>query len=194
MAGKYLHMMLEDGFVPGTVLYTMLINQLLKKGDVRFELDLIALMVRNQVEPDLITFGAVISGVCRNVSRHEKMELSLAVKLEEARCLLFKLLSRNTIVPEKLTQNIRCGTTKEKIELAGEYILHLLDVGLVPDLRIYNGMINGFCRANMRNNVNALIDSIDKAGVVLDQVACTILMGAHINSGEIDRATELFTR
>ncbi|XP_039134935.1 pentatricopeptide repeat-containing protein At5g62370-like [Dioscorea cayenensis subsp. rotundata] len=194
MAGKYLHMMLENGFVPDTVLYNMLINQFFKKGDVRFGLDLFALMVRNQVEPDIITFGAVINGICRNVSRHEKMKLSLAVKLEEARCLLFKLLSRNTIVPGKLTQNVRCGTTKEKIELAIEYILHLPDVGLVPDLYIYTGMINGFCRANMRNNVNALIDSMDKAGVVINHVACTILIGAHINSGEIDCATELFNQ
>ncbi|XP_039115513.1 pentatricopeptide repeat-containing protein At5g62370-like [Dioscorea cayenensis subsp. rotundata] len=62
MEGKCLHMMLEDGSVPGTVLYTMLINQFLKKGDVRLRLDLIALMVRNQVEPGLISFGAVISG------------------------------------------------------------------------------------------------------------------------------------
>ncbi|XP_039134880.1 pentatricopeptide repeat-containing protein At5g62370-like [Dioscorea cayenensis subsp. rotundata] len=194
MAVKYLRMMLEDGFVPGTVLYTMLIHQFLKKGDVRFGLDIFALMVRNQVEPDLATFVVVISGICRNVSRHEKMELSLVGKFGEAGCLLFKLLSRNTIVPGKLTQNIRCGTAKEKIELAWEYILHLPDIGLVPNLHIYNGMINGFCRGNMRNNVNALIDPMDKAGVVVNQVTCNILMGAHINSGEIDCATELFNQ
>jgi pentatricopeptide repeat protein len=55
----YLEMMLEEGFAIQTVIYTMLRNQLFRKGEVRLSLDFAELMMKNHVDSDLNTYGAL---------------------------------------------------------------------------------------------------------------------------------------
>jgi hypothetical protein len=52
-------MMLEEGFAIQTVIYTMLRNQLFRKGEVRLSLDFAELMMKNHVDSDLNTYGAL---------------------------------------------------------------------------------------------------------------------------------------
>lgn len=56
--------MLEEVFATQTVIYTILISQFFRKGEVRLGLDLVELMMENHVEPDMITYGALVTGIC----------------------------------------------------------------------------------------------------------------------------------
>uniref|UniRef100_A0A0E0M521 Pentacotripeptide-repeat region of PRORP domain-containing protein n=1 Tax=Oryza punctata TaxID=4537 RepID=A0A0E0M521_ORYPU len=186
----YLERMLEEGIAPQTVIYTMLINQFFRKGDVRLGLDLVILMMKTNVAPDLITYGALVTGICRNIDRRDKRP-SLAKKLKEARYMLFRMLpqiidTRNG----KHKDNQIC--TEEKIQAAQSIIQDLAENGMVPDLHIYNGMINGLCRANKMDDAYSLLSVMDQAGILPNNVTYTILMNNQIRLGDSNHAILLF--
>ncbi|KAL5230630.1 hypothetical protein ABZP36_029406 [Zizania latifolia] len=188
---SYLERMLEEGFATQTVIYTMLINQFLRKGDVRLGLDLVALMMKNYVEPDLITYGALITGICRNIDRRD-MRPSLATKLKEARCMLFRMLPQITVDKRQGKQKDKHMSTEEKIHLAQIIIQDLADSGMMPDLHIYNGMLNGLCRAKKMDDAYNLLSVMDQSGVVPNHVTYTILMNNQIRLGDSNHAIKLF--
>uniref|UniRef100_A0A0E0B776 Pentacotripeptide-repeat region of PRORP domain-containing protein n=1 Tax=Oryza glumipatula TaxID=40148 RepID=A0A0E0B776_9ORYZ len=186
----YLERMLEEGIAPQTVIYTMLINQFFRKGDVRLGLDLVVLMMKTNVAPDLITYGALVAGICRNIARRG-MRPSLAKKLKEARYMLFRMLpqiidTRNG----KQKDNQIC--TEEMIQVAQGIIQDLEENGMVPDLHIYNGMINGLCRANKMDDAYSLLSVMDQTGILPNHVTYTILMNNQIRLGDINHAIQLF--
>uniref|UniRef100_J3N0M0 Pentacotripeptide-repeat region of PRORP domain-containing protein n=1 Tax=Oryza brachyantha TaxID=4533 RepID=J3N0M0_ORYBR len=186
----YLERMLEEGIAPQTVIYTMLINQFFRKGDVRLGLDLVVLMMKSHVEPDLITYGALITGICRNVDRRD-MRPSLPKKLKEARYMLFRLLPQ-IIDTRKGKQKDKYISTEEKIQAAQSIIQDLTESGMMPDLHIYNGMLNGLCRANKMDDAYNLLSAMEQAGVLPNHVTYTILMNNQIKSGDSNRAIQLF--
>ncbi|KAF0929148.1 hypothetical protein E2562_016387 [Oryza meyeriana var. granulata] len=186
----YLERMLEEGIAPQTVIYTMLINQFFRKGDVRLGLDLVVLMMKNHVEPDLITYGALVTGICRNIDRRD-MGPSLAKKLKEARFMLFRMLPQ-IIDTRKGKQKDKNISTEEKIQAAQSIIQDLAESGMMPDLHIYNGMLNGLCRANKMDEAYSLLSVMEQAGVLANHVTYTILMNNQIRLGDSNNAIQLF--
>uniref|UniRef100_A0A0D9X9H6 Pentacotripeptide-repeat region of PRORP domain-containing protein n=1 Tax=Leersia perrieri TaxID=77586 RepID=A0A0D9X9H6_9ORYZ len=187
---SYLERMLEEGIAPQTVIYTMLINQFFRKGDVRLCLDLVVLMMKNHVEPDLITYGTLVTGICRNIDRRD-MRPSLAKKLKEARYTLYRMLPQ-IIDTGKEKQKDKHISTEEKIQVAQSVIHDLTESGMMPDLHIYNGMLNGLCRANKMDDAYSLLSVMEQAGVLPNHVTYTILMNNQIRLGDSNRAIQLF--
>ncbi|XP_062223175.1 pentatricopeptide repeat-containing protein At5g62370 [Phragmites australis] len=187
----YLERMLAEGFATQTVIYTMLINQFFRKGEISLGLDLVDLMMKNHIEPDLITYGALITGICRNIDRRD-MRPSLAIKLKEARHMLFTLLPHITVGTRKGKQESKNMSTEEKLQLAQSIIQDLAESGMMPDLHIYNGMLNGLCRANKMDDAYSLLLLMDQAGVLPNHVTHTILMNNHLRLDESNRAIQLF--
>ncbi|KAK8951726.1 Pentatricopeptide repeat-containing protein [Platanthera zijinensis] len=192
-ACHYIDRMLDDGFVPDTVLYTMLVNQFSRKGEIGLALDIFDLMIRNQIEPDLIAYGSLISGLCR----HKKGggSILLARKLKKARCILFRLDSRGKF-PTRMLQKQRLPSMSitEKVNFALGKVQDLINSGLVPDLHIYNGILNGLCIANKMEDVYDHITHMQDNDITPNQVTFTILMKCFIRSGDVDCAIRLFNQ
>ncbi|KAF3677909.1 hypothetical protein FXO38_03542 [Capsicum annuum] len=63
----YLDRMIEESFMPNTVLYTSLVKQFLRKREFEFAFKLIDLMERSEIEWDLVTYITLVRGVSRNI-------------------------------------------------------------------------------------------------------------------------------
>ncbi|XP_020595428.1 pentatricopeptide repeat-containing protein At5g62370 [Phalaenopsis equestris] len=192
-ACHYLDRMLEDGFVPDTVLYTMLVNQFLRKGEVGLALYIFDLMVRNQIEPDLVAYGSLICGLCGHKSGARN--LSLTRKLKKTRHIVYRLESRGKHTSRMLqSKRLSSMSITEKVNFALEKVQDLVYRGLVPDLHIYNGIINGLCGCNRIEDAYNHIADMHNHGIAANQVTYTILMKAFIRSGDINCATWLFNQ
>ncbi|KAK8967025.1 Pentatricopeptide repeat-containing protein [Platanthera guangdongensis] len=192
-ACHYIDRMLDDGFVPDTALYTMLVNQFSRKGEIGLALDIFDLMIRNQIEPDLIAYGSLISGLCRH--KRDGGSILLARKLKTARCILFRLDSRGKF-PTRMLQKQRLPSMSitEKVNFALGKVQDLINSGLVPDLHIYNGILNGLCIANRMEDVYDHITHMQDNDITPNQVTFTILMKFLIRSGDVDCAIRLFNQ
>ncbi|KAG0502818.1 hypothetical protein HPP92_002890 [Vanilla planifolia] len=192
-ACHFLDMMLKDGFVPNIFLYTKLVNQFSKKGEIRLALDSFNLMLRNQIEPDLIAYGSLICALCRK-KRSSKTH-SLSRKLKNPRSMLFRLEFKGQSTSGMLqTKKLSCMSISEKVGFALEKMQDMVNIGLMPDLHIYNGIINGLCQAKRMEDAYKYISQMQGNGLVPNQVTYTILMKSYIRSGEIDNAVSLFNQ
>lgn len=192
-ACHYIDRMLDDGFVPDTVLYTMLVNQFLRKGEIDLALHIFDLMTMNQIEPDLIAYGSLISGLCRQ-KRGGQSRL-LVRKLKKARYILFRLDSRGKFSTRMLhKKRLPSLSITEKVNFALGKVQDLTNSGLVPDLHIYNGILNGLCIASRMEDVYDHITRMQNNGIAPNQVTFTILMKFSIRSGDVDCAIRLFNQ
>ncbi|KAL2527062.1 Pentatricopeptide repeat-containing protein [Abeliophyllum distichum] len=143
----YLDRMLEEGLKPNVVLYTSLMNQFLRKREFEFAFRLVDLMEKSEIEGDLVTYIALVSGVSRNIRRVEgKWYLSHA-KSKKAKELMFDLLNQSTILPKESSLKILISSQEEMKFVALRLIQKIKNVPFMPNLYLYNGIISGLCWA-----------------------------------------------
>ncbi|KAJ4706212.1 Pentatricopeptide repeat-containing protein [Melia azedarach] len=189
----YLSKMFGDGLVPNAVLYTSLISHFLRKGEFEFAFRLVDLMDRNQIEYDLITYIALVSGVCRHITVR-KIFCDVNRGAERAREMLFQLLHQRTLAPRE--KDIRVSAdSPEAIEcFALKLVRKVKAIQFMPNLYLYNGIISGFCWAGRMHDAYDHFQMMQREGVRPNQVTFTILIHGHILAGEIDHAIGLFNQ
>ncbi|KAF8028782.1 hypothetical protein BT93_E1440 [Corymbia citriodora subsp. variegata] len=190
----YLDKMIGDGYEPNNVLYTSLIGHYLRTGELKFAIMLVELMNNNQIKCDLITYIVVLQGVCGHINGIKNKWGITSRASYRARKKLFDLLQsrsmatidRNLKVPENLPEPMK------------HFVLNLFkkikDSEFMPNLFLYNGLISGFCRANMIEDAYHHVELMQREGLNPNQVTYTILIGGHISQGEIDSAVGLFNK
>ncbi|CAN8251898.1 unnamed protein product [Cochlearia groenlandica] len=63
---------------------------------------------------------------------------------------------------------------------------------IVPNLYLHNAIITGYCTAGRLDEAYNHLESMQKEGIVPNQVTFTVLMKSHIEAGEIESAIDLF--
>ncbi|GLT54459.1 hypothetical protein SLA2020_276570 [Shorea laevis] len=190
----YLDRMLADGLEPNAVLYTLLINHFLKKGEFEFAFRLVDLMDKNQVERDLVMYISLVSGISRNITGIKKEWCILNKGSERAREMLLHLLHQRTRIPRENILRVSVNSLEEMKCFALKLMQKVKEIKFMPNLYIYNGIISGFCRAEQMQDAYDHFEMMQREGVCPNQVTYTILVDGHIQSGDIDSAIGLFNK
>ncbi|KAL0688602.1 hypothetical protein Bca4012_088279 [Brassica carinata] len=178
---EYLDKMVEDGLSPNVVLYTSLIGHFLKKGDFKFSFTLFGLMGENEVKHDHVAYITLLSGLWRAMAR--KRRVFVEPGKEE---LLRRLLQTNPVasIPSSI-----CNYRSKSFAME---VIGKVKTSLVPNLYLHNAIITGYCAAGRLDEAYNHLHSMQKEGVLPNQVTFTILMKAHIKAGDVESAIALF--
>lgn len=190
----YLARMLRDGLLPNIVLYTSLISHSLKKGKFEYAFRLVDLIDNSQIEFDLVSYIALVSGVCRNIPVIRKNWHPLTRNSLRAWQMLFLLLHQSTMLPKENYLQIHLRSSEEIKFFAVKLIQKIQNTRFMPNLYLYNGIISGFCRAQMMQEAYDNFESMQREGLRPNQVTYTILMNGHVHSGDIDCAVGIFNK
>ncbi|KAJ0098948.1 hypothetical protein Patl1_19898 [Pistacia atlantica] len=189
----YLDRMLGDGFVPNAVLYTSLINHFLRIGEFEFAFKLVDLMDRNQIEGDLITYIALVSGVCRHMTGRKRLFI-VDRGSENAKEMLYELLHQRTLPLRKNNLKVCVNSPEGMKSFALKLVKKVKEIQFMPNLYLYNGIISGFCGAGRIQDAHDHLEMMQREGVCPNQVTYTILIDGHIRAGEIDCAIGFFNK
>ncbi|KAF2307964.1 hypothetical protein GH714_033838 [Hevea brasiliensis] len=194
--------MIEDNIKVDVILYTIMMKGLLKAGKVKDALKLLSEMTErvwkglvgdaqqmfNEMEklgcyPSVITFNALIDGLCK------------AGKLEEAQLLFYKMeIGRNPSLFLRLSQGadrvLDTGglqTMVEQLCVSGlilkayKILMQLADSGFAPNINTYNILINGFCKAGNINGAFKLVKELQLKGLSPDSVTYGTLINGLLS-------------
>ncbi|KAJ0251446.1 Pentatricopeptide repeat-containing protein [Hirschfeldia incana] len=178
---QYLDKMVEDGLSPNVVLYTSLIGHFLKKGDFKFSFTLFGLMGENEVKHDHVAYITLLSGLWRAVAR--KRQVFVEPGQEK---LLRRLLQTNSVA---LVPSSVCNYRSKSFAME---VIEKVKTSVVPNLYLHNAIITGYCAAGRLDEAYNHLHSMQKEGVLPNQVTFTILMKAHIKAGDVESAIALF--
>ncbi|ESQ31692.1 hypothetical protein EUTSA_v10003595mg [Eutrema salsugineum] len=181
---QYLDKMLEDGLSPNVVLYTSLIGHFLKKGDFKFSFTLFGLIGENEIKHDHIAYITLLSGLWRAMARKKKRQVVFVEPGKEK--LLRRLLHANPLVSVSSSM-CNYGSKSFAMEVIRKVKKHI-----IPNLYLHNAIIAGYCAAGRLDEAYNHLESMQKKGIVPNQVTSTILMKSHIEAGEIESAIDLF--
>ncbi|CAN8251896.1 unnamed protein product [Cochlearia groenlandica] len=180
---EYLDKMLEDGLSPNTALYTSLIGHFLKKGDLKSSFTLFGLMEKNEIKHDHIAYITLLSGLWRAMTQKRKRQVFVEPGKEK---LLRRLVQTNPLAP--ISSSVGNYGSKS---FAMEVIRKVKNT-IVPNLYLHNAIITGYCTAGRLDEAYNHLESMQKEGIVPNQVTFTVLMKSHIEAGEIESAIDLF--
>ncbi|VVB17690.1 unnamed protein product [Arabis nemorensis] len=180
---QYLDKMLEDGLSPNVVLYTFLIGHFLKKGDFKFSFTLFGLMGENEIKHDHIAYITLLSGLWRAMARKRKRKVSVEPGKEK---ILRRLLQTKPLASIP-SSTCNYGSKSFAMEVIGK-----VKKTIVPNLYLHNAIITGYCAAGRLDEAYNHLESMQKEGIVPNQVTYTILMKYHIEAGDIESAIDLF--
>lgn len=184
-AYMFLNDMQSKGYVPDTVLYTMLVKQFARKRENGFAFNLYDLMIRDQIEPNLVTVTSMISGTCGSF----KAPHLPAEELLEANKFV-------DLLPQKsargvLTQRNSSKTVEKRIDEAFCDLRHINPNRVMLDIHYYNGRISLSCLTRkMDDALEHFVSMID--GILPNHMTYTILIGGYIRSAEIGFAVDFF--
>ncbi|CAA7035078.1 unnamed protein product [Microthlaspi erraticum] len=181
---QYLDKMLEDGLSPNAVLYTSLIGHFLKKGDFKFSFTLFGLMGENEIKHDHVAYITLLSGLWRAMARKRKKRQAFVEPGKEN--LLRRLLQTKPLVSVP-SPVCNYGSRRFALEVIGK-----VKETIVPNLYLHNSIIAGYCAAGRLDEAYKHLESMQKKGIVPNEVTFTTLMKYHIQAGEVESAIELF--
>ncbi|XVF01928.1 hypothetical protein REPUB_Repub04eG0132100 [Reevesia pubescens] len=166
-----------------TSTYNTLIDLYGKAGRLGDAADVFAEMLKSGVAMDAITFNTMIF-TCGSHGH-----------LTEAESLLSKMEERG-VPPDTKTYNIFLSLYAGvgNIEAALEYYRKIRQVGLFPDIVTHRAVLHELCVRNMVQEVETVIEEMEKFGIHIDEQSLPVLMKMYITEGLLDQAKILFDK
>lgn len=166
-----------------TSTYNTLIDLYGKAGRLRDAAAVFVEMLKSGVTMDTITFNTMIF-TCGSHGN-----------LSEAESLLSKMEERG-IPPDTKTYNIFLSlyAGAGNIEAALEYYRKIRKVGLFPDIVTHRAVLHILCERNMVQEVETVIEEMDKFGIHIDEQSLPVLIKMYIAEGLLDKAEILFEK
>ncbi|GLT84024.1 hypothetical protein SLE2022_022800 [Rubroshorea leprosula] len=189
----YLDRMLGDGLFPNAILYTSLVKHFTRRGDFEFAFRLLDLMEKNKIECDPVRYITLVIGVCRGISGRKSHHFVNGRSEREIEMFLC-LLNKKTGLPRKNNLRISAVPPEGMKIFMSKLMQKVIETPFMPNLCIYNVMIDGFCHADRMQDAYDHFELMQKEGFHPNQVTYTMLIGGHIRSGEIDHAIGLFNK
>lgn len=179
---------------PNNYTYSILICGMCKNGLIGEAQHVFNEMEKLGCLPSVVTFNSLIDGLCK------------AGKLEEAHLLFYKMeIGRKPSLFLRLSQGVNkvldtAGLQAMMEQLcesglilkAYKFLMQLVESGVLPDIRTYNILINGFCKTNNVNGAFKLFKDMQLKGRLPDSVTYgTLIDGLH-RVGRDDDALWIF--
>ncbi|XP_068646992.1 pentatricopeptide repeat-containing protein At1g73710 isoform X2 [Aristolochia californica] len=163
--------------------YNTLIDLYGKAGRLEDASDAFAEMLRLGVEPDTVTFNTMIH-ICGSHG-HLSESVSLLNKMEEKG---FK--------PDTKTYNIFLSLYNDAgdIEAVFKSYRKIKESGLYPDTITYRTMVQILCKRKMVEEVDNVLEEIERAHIDVDQQLLPLVMDLYINEGLLEKAKLFFDK
>ncbi|OIV94978.1 hypothetical protein TanjilG_22175 [Lupinus angustifolius] len=230
-ANKLFEMMLLEGCKPNVVTYTALIDGHCKAGQIEkacqiyarmrgdietSEMDMYFKLDDNNLEgPNVITYGALVDGLCKANRVKQAGELldtmsahgcapnqivydalidgfCKAGKLEDAQ-EVFAKMSENGHSPTLYTYSslIDCLFRDKRLDLVLKVLSKMLENSCAPNVVIYTEMIDGLCKVGRTDEAYKLMLKMEEKGCCPNVVTYTAMIDGFGKSGKIEQCLEL---
>ncbi|KAJ0551582.1 putative tetratricopeptide-like helical domain superfamily [Helianthus annuus] len=165
------------GYPPSLATYTTLIHGLVLADWVFEVVELFKKLLREKVcEPDQITFGVVINGLCKVGDTSKALELLRF--MEPVSCKCKPSMGSNKLMKDVNLYNIlikgcrKCGKLDLAMDLFGELSLK----GLKPNVRTYTVTISVLCQQGLFGEANNLLRKMEENGCSPNSVTCNVIV------------------
>ncbi|XP_051125811.1 putative pentatricopeptide repeat-containing protein At1g53330 [Andrographis paniculata] len=201
---------------PDVCTYNILINACCIGNDLWRARKVFDEMPERGVQPNVVTFGTFIHGLCANSNVKEALRLKTRMAIEfgiapnshiytalaKALCKVGELHKAIELKDEMLAKNagsdpavystliaafFKVGRNRE----AGELLDEMKRNGIKPDTVTYNAMINGFCRAKDIASAFRELIEMEKGECKPDVISYNLIMSALCREGKATKAREL---
>ncbi|XP_024518665.1 pentatricopeptide repeat-containing protein At1g62670, mitochondrial [Selaginella moellendorffii] len=171
--------------VPDIFTFNTVIQSLSKAGKFKEALDIVDEMVWLQCSPNELTFGLLVHGLCK------------AKRALEAESVLEVMDTVGCVPDVVLLTALISGHLKEgRVDDASRLFERMLSGGQrwsKPNLRTFNIMIHGLCKANKVGEADALVRRMeDECGVAPDEFTFNTIIDGHFKAGDSKGALSLF--
>lgn len=153
-ASNFLAVMVDKGFLPDMVVYSAVINEWLKIGEVDYALKIFKGISGNTRCPDVVTYNTIINGLCK------------AKRVSEANDFYQEMIQK-CLVPSIVTYNLLIDAYCKNgdIEIAVELFKIMSEKGRNPNVVTYTCLIDGLCN----------VGRFDEALVIWNEMRCLSL-------------------
>ncbi|KAL8489522.1 hypothetical protein ACS0TY_025439 [Phlomoides rotata] len=180
----------RQGLLPTTCTYTILICGFCRKSLVREAQQIFKEMEKMGCNASAVTFNALIDGLCK------------AGELEEAQLMLCRMeIGKHPGLLLRLPQGDGSASLQKRVETlvesgslvkAYKLLMQLADCGAVPDVRTYNILINGMCRAGQVDVARKLFEQLLIKRLSPDSVTYATLIDGFERAGRDGVAYKIF--
>lgn len=175
---------------PNTHTYTILICGFCRHGLLREAQQIFDEMEKTGCNPSAVTFNALIDGLCK-AGELEKAQLLLYRMEIGKHPSLFLLLSRG-VDSANIQKTVESLVESGSLVKAYKLLMQLANSGAVPDVRTYNILINGMCRAGQVNVALKLFEQLQIKGLFPDSVTYGTLIDGFERAGRDGVAHKIF--
>ncbi|KAL0368655.1 UNVERIFIED_CONTAM: Pentatricopeptide repeat-containing protein, mitochondrial [Sesamum calycinum] len=231
-ANKIFEMMLSQGCPPNVVTFSALIDGYCKAGHVERACSIYEKMRGNanvhdvdfyftisddsSKEPNVITYGALIDGLCKVHRVREAQNLLDAMtgegcepnhivydalidgfckvgKLDEAQEVFAKMAERGYSPNVYTYSSLIDRLFKDKrLDLALKVLARMLEYSCPPNVIIYTEMIDGLCKVGKTSEAYKLMLMMEEKGCKPNVVTYTAMLDGFGKAGKVDKSLELF--
>ncbi|KAH6788454.1 Tetratricopeptide repeat superfamily protein [Perilla frutescens var. frutescens] len=233
-ANEIFEMMLAQGCPPNVVTFTALIDGYCKAGDVEKACAIYERMRGNanvhdvdmyfrisddsNTEPNVVTYGALVDGLCKVHRVKEAQNLLDAMtaagcdpnhtvysalidgfckagKLDEAQ-EVFAKMSEHGYNPDVYTYSSLIDRLfkDKRLDLALKVLTKMLENSCMPNVITYTEMVDGFCKVGKTAEAYKLMLMMEEKGCDPNVVTYTAMIDGFGIAGKVDRSLELFQR
>ncbi|XP_057450200.1 pentatricopeptide repeat-containing protein At1g06710, mitochondrial [Lotus japonicus] len=231
-ANELFEMMLREECKPNVVTYTALIDGHCKAGQIEKACQIYARM-RGDIEssdidmyfklndndcegPNVITYGALVDGLCKANKVKEARELLDTMsahgcepnqivydavidgfcktgKLQDAQEVFAKMTERG-YSPNLYTYSslIDCLFKDKRLDLVMKVLSKMLENSCIPNVVIYTEMIDGLCKVGKTDEAYKLMLKMEEKGCHPNVVTYTAMIDGFGKAGKIEQCLELF--
>ncbi|KAL6506860.1 hypothetical protein OROHE_022297 [Orobanche hederae] len=209
---------IEKYAIPDACTYNILINACCVRSDLERAWEVFDEMRRRGIEPNVVTFGTLITGLCANLelnkafSLKRRMEREFKIKpnahiyipLIKGLCNVDHLNKAIELKDEMLRNELKLDPAVFSTLISGYFkvgrkneISGLLEEmgrhGCKPNTVTYNAMIHGYCQEKEIDSAfNALNNEMEKEGCKPDVISYNVIINALCRERKVSEANDLF--
>ncbi|KAL2349446.1 hypothetical protein Fmac_003446 [Flemingia macrophylla] len=231
-ANKLFEMMLLEGCKPNVITYTALIDGHCKAGQIdkacqiyarmqgdieSSDMDMYFKLDDNNCEaPNIITYGALVDGLCKANRVKEARELLDTMpshgcepnqivydalidgfcktgKLEDAQEVFVKMTGRGYSPNLYTYSSLINSLFKEKrLDLVLKVLSKMLENSCTPNVVIYTEMIDGLCKVGKTDDAYKLMLKMEEVGCFPNVITYTAMIDGFGKLGKIEQCIELY--
>ncbi|KAI3808961.1 hypothetical protein L1987_24924 [Smallanthus sonchifolius] len=174
----FLATIFKQGHPPNSTTYNILINGHVLADRVFEAVELFKKLLRDKLcEPNQITFGTVINGLCK--VGHTSKALELLMFLEASSCK--PCVEQYSTVIDSLCKD-------KMVDDALQLFANMTEKGVLADVITYNSLIQGLCNFGREKEAAKMLRDMEEEGVSPSVVTFTILVNAFCKQGSVKDA------
>lgn len=202
---------------PDVCTCNILINAAVNFGDLESAREVFDEMSKRGVLPNVVTFGTMVNGLCRNGELGEAFKLkeemvevfnlrpsvSVYVALIKGLCKAGEVDSAFGLKKEMVENEVKLDSSVYSTLIAALFkagrrgeVEGLLDEmrlgGCKPDVVYYNSLISGYCNDKDFDSGFGVLKEMVEEGVKPDVVTYNTIIGAYCRQGKLREANDLF--